>query len=199
MIVVGVGCGPGFLTQYAIDCIRGAKSIYGSERAIQLAKGHIADGCEVTVIKDYSCASKYSDDTVLLSTGDPMLAGLGHYGTEVVPGISSMQLAFARLRLPLVKAVVVNAHGRDHDGAIEEATGEVVRGKTPFILVDPEFDLLALGSALMVASPGCKIVTLENLGYPTEVISFGSPDNPPRPSSRLFSVIIVKDVITSLK
>jgi cobalt-precorrin-7 (C5)-methyltransferase len=153
---------------------------------------HIPSGCSITTIKDYSRLNELPKEAVLLSTGDPMLAGLGQYGSEVVPGISSMQLAFARLRLPMVRAVVVDAHGRDQGSAIEEATGEVVRGKIPFMLVDPEFDIKALGSALLHAGLGCKIVTLEDLGYSTEVISFGMPEHPPRPSSKLFSLIVVR-------
>jgi cobalt-precorrin-7 (C5)-methyltransferase len=192
MIVVGVGCGPGFLTQYAIECIRGAKVIYGSERAIELAREHIVDGCLAHPIRDYSRLADLPDEAVLLSTGDPMLAGLGRYGSEVVPGISSMQLAFARLRLPLVKAVVVDGHGKDHGVAIVEALEEVDRGRIPFILTEPGFDIPALGAALIGICPNCKIVTLEDLGYMSEVISVGTPEHPPRPSSKLFSVIVVK-------
>jgi len=58
MIIVGVGAGPGMLTQEAISAIRSADLIYGSKRAIELVRDHITIGCTVEVIEDYkSCAS----------------------------------------------------------------------------------------------------------------------------------------------
>jgi cobalt-precorrin-7 (C5)-methyltransferase len=88
--------------------------------------------------------------------------------------------------------VVVDAHGKDNRTAIDETLAESDRGRIPFILADPGFDLMALGSAFLPVHPSCKIVTFEDLGYLTEVISVGTPDHPPRPSSKLFSVIVVR-------
>ncbi|MEM0448215.1 MAG: cobalt-precorrin-7 (C(5))-methyltransferase [Methanomassiliicoccales archaeon] len=192
LIVVGVGCGPGFMTQYGAECIQQAKRVYGSARAIELAKPFIAPDCEVHVLQDYSNLDKLPEDAVLLSTGDPMLAGLGHLGTEVVPGISSMQLAFARLRLPLVKAVVVDGHNSDPSQAIQEAVGEAQRGRIPFILAKPGFDLSLLAKELEQHLPCCKIVTCEELGYPKETITFGTPKAPPKVKSGLFSVLVIR-------
>ena len=105
MKVVGVGCGPGMLTMAAIKEIAGAKRIYGSRRAIDIADGHITKGCEVIEIEDYAKLRENKGDAVVLSTGDPLLAGLGYLGGEIVPGISSMQVAFARLQLPIIVIV----------------------------------------------------------------------------------------------
>lgn len=41
MKIVGVGCGPGMLTEEAISAIESADLIYGSERALELASAHI--------------------------------------------------------------------------------------------------------------------------------------------------------------
>ena len=112
MIVVGVGCGPGMLTYEAIKAIEAASLIYGSVRSIILAKPHIGPACRVEVIEDYGNLDALPKDSVVLSTGDPMLAGLGHLGDEVIPGVSSMQLAFARLKLPLENGTVVSVHCR---------------------------------------------------------------------------------------
>lgn len=193
MIVIGVGCGPGMLTMDAVSRLSKASKVYGSERAIEMVREYLPGGCEVNKIKDYSRLDELPKDAILLSTGDPMLAGLGHLGEEVVPGISSMQLAFSRLRLPLAKAVVVDAHGKDQDVARREMLEEVVRGRIPFVLTEPCFDLVALAQEITGSGINCTIIVLENLGYEDEAISFGNADHLPSVSARLYSLILVKD------
>ncbi|QYZ79980.1 cobalt-precorrin-7 (C(5))-methyltransferase [Methanofollis formosanus] len=187
MKVVGVGCGPGMLTGEAVRTIGSAALIYGSARAIDLARPAIRDGCEVHEITDYKALRALPADAVVLSTGDPMLAGLGYLGGEVVPGISSMQVAFARLGLSLVKAAVVTAHGKDHAAAVREAAEEVGRGRIVFLIADPEFSVPALAAAL----PGeVRIAICEDLGYPNERIAAGTAAEPPAPVSGLFVVVV---------
>ena len=77
MKIVGVGCGPGMLTEQATQAIRAAHLIYGSSRAIDMAKNLIPENCTVRSISDYRNLSQLPDNAVVLSTGDPMLAGLG--------------------------------------------------------------------------------------------------------------------------
>jgi cobalt-precorrin-7 (C5)-methyltransferase len=193
MIVVGVGCGPGMLTMDAIDRLQRAKNVYGSDRALEMVRQYLPAGCETITLKDYSRLNELPEDSVVLSTGDPMLAGLGHLGEEVVPGISSMQCAFSRLRLPLTKAVVIDAHGKDEDAARREMLEEVERGRIPFVLTEPGFDILALSRTMQESGLSCKIIACENLGYANEMISFGDTVRPPMISSRLFSLILVKE------
>jgi cobalt-precorrin-7 (C5)-methyltransferase len=193
MIVVGVGCGPGMITVDAVSRLGRAGKVYGSERAIEMAKPYIPPDCQITRLKDYSRLEDLPPDAILLSTGDPMLAGLGHLGEEVVPGISSMQCAFSRLRLPLTRAVVVDAHGKDQEAARREMLEEVARGRIPFVLTEPGFDLAILADEMKGAEQDCTIIVLENLGYSDEVISFGDALHPPSTSSRLFSIILVKE------
>ncbi len=190
MIVVGVGCGPGMLTHEAIKVIEGAGLIYGSERSIVLAKGHISQACKVEVIKDYGNLEKLPKDSVILSTGDPMLAGLGHLGDEVIPGVSSMQLAFARLKFPLEKGAVVSVHGKGKGGAAEEVVEEITRGRIVFLLADPTFDIIDFATGLTSHGMTCKIIVCENLGYENESIGFGDDQRPPKITSELFSLIV---------
>jgi cobalt-precorrin-7 (C5)-methyltransferase len=245
--VVGVGCAPGMLTEEAVRILGEARKVYGSRRAIEIARGAIPRTCEVHEIRDYSTLS-IPGDAVLLSTGDPMLAGLGDRGGEIIPGISSLQLAFARLRLPLARVAVVDGHARDAPQAIASVVEEVRRGKIVFLLPDPSFPLEALARTLREEgipcpegppaplddpcsvprsptlqrgpcppeqeemlrtsstprdSPGsfgsrvslldqgsCTIALCEDLGYPAERITTGTPDAPPAARSRLFSLVI---------
>jgi len=51
MIVVGVGVGPGMLTEQAIEKIETAAEVYGSPRSLELAGPYIRG--EAKKIKDY--------------------------------------------------------------------------------------------------------------------------------------------------
>ncbi len=193
MIVVGVGCGPGMLTHEAIRAIETASLIYGSERSIVLARPHIGQACRVEVIRDYGNLDQLPKDSLVLSTGDPMLAGLGHLGDEVIPGVSSMQLAFARLKLPLERGTVVSVHGKAKEDATREVAEEINRGKTVFLLADPSFDMGRFASELTEHGLECKIIVCENLGYENESIGFGDNLRPPTITSELFSLIVTRE------
>ncbi len=186
MKIVGVGCGPGMLTEEAIRVLREATLVCGSDRAIALARPHLQAGCEVRAITDYGRLRELPDDAVVLSTGDPMLAGLGALPGDVVPGISSLQVAFARLKIPETRAAVISAHGKDHDRAIADACEEIERRRVVFLVADPAFDLRALAAAL---PPACRIAVCEDLGYPGERIAVGTAAEPPAVRGELFVVV----------
>jgi len=189
MKVVGVGCAPGLLTEEAIRVLAAAGRVYGSRRAIEIARHALPRSCEIHEIRDYSSLD-FPEDAEILSTGDPMLAGLGDRGGEVIPGISSLQLAFARLRLPLVRVAVVDGHDRDPREAIGRTLGEVRQGKIVFLLPDPFFPTGDLATGLGSEGISCTIALCEDLGYPAERITRGTPDHPPVAISRLFSLVV---------
>ncbi|HTY15539.1 MAG TPA: cobalt-precorrin-7 (C(5))-methyltransferase [Methanoregulaceae archaeon] len=190
MKIVGTGCGPGMLTREAILAIRGAEKIYGSERAIAMVKEYIRSDCRVEEIRDYKNLGSLPRDSVVLSTGDPMLAGLGNLSGDVIPGISSLQVTAARLGVPLARISVVLAHGRDHGTACAETMKELLRGKIVFLLADPGFEVTGLAESLVHGYRDTKIAVCEDLGYPDEQIRIGSCREPPIPGSILFSLLI---------
>ncbi|MDD1724464.1 MAG: SAM-dependent methyltransferase, partial [Methanospirillum sp.] len=112
MKIVGTGCGPGMLTEMAIEEIKKAGMIVGSKRAIDLASHYIPPGCDTRIIEDYKSLRSLPDSAVLLSTGDPMLSGLGYLGGDVIPGISSVQYGAAKTGVSLTGLVIISAHGR---------------------------------------------------------------------------------------
>lgn len=192
MKIIGVGCGPGMLTEQAIREIGNAKFVFGSERAIGLARPYIKNDCVVKSIENYRNLSILPNESVILSTGDPMLAGLGYLKGDVVPGISSLQVAAAHLRLPLARISVVVAHGRGHEKAMQETLEEVRHGKVVFLLADPKFDVKELYRRLssMGLEIPVKIAVCEELGYPNERIATGDLVLPPLPESDLYSLVI---------
>ena len=71
----------------------------------------------------YSILKSNSEKSVaLLATGDPMWYGagaslvreLGPHGCEVIPAVSGLQLAAARLGWPMAGCEIVTVHGRPH-------------------------------------------------------------------------------------
>lgn len=191
MKIVGVGCGPGMLTEEAILRIAGAKTIYGSDRAIEIARPHIREGCVVRTIDDFKSLHTLPDDVVVLSTGDPMLAGLGYLAGDVTPGVSSLQLAAARLHIPLSRIAVVVAHGGGHEKGMKATLEEVQRGKIVYLLADPKFDVTELYRRLgMLDCRPLRIAVCEDLGYPGEHIGIGEIEKAPVPMAALYSLVI---------
>jgi len=190
MKIVGVGCGPGMLTEEAILRIAEAQTIYGSDRAIEIARPHIRKECVVRTIDDFKSLHTLPHDVVVLSTGDPMLAGLGYLSGEVTPGVSSLQVAAARLHLPLSRISIIVAHGGGHEKGMQETLEEVQRGKIVYLLADPKFDVNVLYQKLGTLLSPLRIAVCENLGYPEERIATGDVGSPPMPGAALYSLVI---------
>lgn len=185
MKIVGAGCGPGMITETGISVLRSAALVYGSARAIELAGEYISHA-EVHEITDYKSLRTLPKDAVVLSTGDPLMAGLGYLDGEVISGISSMQAAYAKLHVPWTNAAMVNAHGKNHTEAIRKAAADIRNGHSVFLIADPEFSVEELARALL---PDTKIAVCSDLGYDTETVTEGTPSCPPSPTSALFCVV----------
>jgi cobalt-precorrin-7 (C5)-methyltransferase len=190
MKIIGVGCGPGLLTDLAKKELKKARFAYGSERAIALARAYLPENCAVKSIDDYKKLHTLPDDAVVLSTGDPMLAGLGYLKGEVIPGISSLQIATARLHIPLSRVSVIVAHGRGHEKGMKDTVEEVWRGKIVFLLADPKFDVTELYNRLGELNLPLQIALCENLAYKDERIVVGDIATPPHPGTALYSLVI---------
>ena len=125
VIVVGIGPGsPEYILPIASRCIKNAKVLVGSQRALN---AFAPSGIKTKVIdKDikgvliFISESLLQSDVVVMVSGDPgfysLLAALkGNFAQSqmtVIPGISSMQLAFARISEVWQDAVLISMHGR---------------------------------------------------------------------------------------
>ncbi|MGP8337331.1 MAG: cobalt-precorrin-7 (C(5))-methyltransferase [Methanosarcinaceae archaeon] len=193
MIIVGVGVGPGMLTQEATEAIQGASIIYGSKRAIELVSKYI--GCKAHNIKNYKTLHLLPDDAVVLSTGDPMFSGLGKFageGDRIISGISSLQVACARIGVNLTDLAVITAHGRDPAPAKKALVLELRLGKNIFMLPDASFGIKEVAVVLRKLKINARIYACERLGYSDERISNGNVDAPPIVGSGLYCIMIVR-------
>ena len=191
MKIVGVGIGPGMVTPEAAGAIRQAGLVYGSPRALEIADEHIC--CEASTIEDYARIHELPSDAVVLSTGDPNLSGLGKFAGPkdvVIPGISSLQTACARLKIDLTGIVVVNAHGRNPTPAALNFRLAITSGSTVFLLPSPNFGVDEVVSILESIRLDVPIAVLEKLGYPDEHIEVGTLEKPPNAASQLYCMIV---------
>jgi cobalt-precorrin-7 (C5)-methyltransferase len=123
-----VGCGPGspeYVTPAAIAAVEKADLIIGTERLVRLFQSKPRQCVVVnsTVEQALNAIEQRPDckNVAVLVTGDPGIFSLARlvierFGREqcrVVPGISSIQEAFARLGLDWADAKILSAHKED--------------------------------------------------------------------------------------
>lgn len=123
-----VGCGPGspaYLTQAAMEAVRNAELLVGARRLLELFPQVRAERLvlqeNLQQLLDAIESSSKQKRIAVLVRGDPGLFSLGRlvirrFGPrrcQVIPGISSVQVAFARLGLDWADARIISAHKED--------------------------------------------------------------------------------------
>ena len=128
MRIIICGCGPGspdYLTPAVVRAVAGAEVLVGAGRLLGLFPESGAEkipvGLDIEgILKFIESCRQRRQQVVVLVTGDPGLASLAQpvlrrFGREsclLIPGVSSVQLAFARLGLDWSDAMIIDAHGR---------------------------------------------------------------------------------------
>lgn len=125
IIVVGIGPGnPDYIVPKGRKAIEQAKFLVGGRRALAQFAQAGQENCPITAdiqsVMDFIREKLPQDDVIAMVSGDPgyysLLDALRRdFSVEqlvVIPGISAMQYAFARLALPWHDAVLASFHGR---------------------------------------------------------------------------------------
>jgi cobalt-precorrin-7 (C5)-methyltransferase len=120
-----VGCGPGsedYLTPVAHNAVEQANVIVGSKRLLELfpksRAEKVAVEAHIEEVLDLVASRPDSEAIVFLVTGDPGIFSLSklvleRFGRDfctVIPGVSSVQAAFAKLALDWADARIISAH-----------------------------------------------------------------------------------------
>lgn len=125
--VVGIGPGEGrYITPLAMDAIREAQVLIGGRSQLQnLASSEQQQyiiGNNLTQVVQFireqvgkKIVVLASGDSGLYSIGDYLVRQLGKDRFEFIPGISSVQLMFARLKKPWQDVRILSVHGRALD------------------------------------------------------------------------------------
>ena len=180
VLVVGVGAeGAESLTPDLRERIAQADQLWGGERLLAHWAGHPA---EKVVIRAHIAnlverlRRRGEARVVVLASGDPGFYGIA--GTllrhlpadeiEIVPHVSSLQLAFARAGIPWNDAIFTSAHARP----LAEVVGWARRAPKLGILTDEEQTPAMIARTLLAAGiADCRAVVAENLGLPDESLT----------------------------
>lgn len=183
-----VGIGPGaseYLTKKAIDTVKASDYTVGSTRAIDLF-----DDVSTTIafnVKDLldkleeGVQLACDGNTVsILSTGDPGFSGVLNTvlrlsgeknfpkeNIEVIPGISSLQLAAAKCHIQWDNANVMTFHGREN---IDDILPIINNGKVTIALPSRKVKDMAQFLLDNGVDANRKVVVCERLSYPDEKI-----------------------------
>jgi cobalt-precorrin-7 (C5)-methyltransferase len=185
--IVIVGCGPGsakYLTLAALEAVNSADVLVGAQRLLDLFPG-IA-GMRIPVEKGIEKAlngiGRHLGDgnIVVLVTGDPGLFSLarlvvkrfGRRNCRVIPGISSVQAAFAAIGLDWGDAAIISAHKKD-----PEIGTDWYRYDKIAVLGGRESSLRWIGERLLPDQGNRRVFVCENLTLEDETVREIDPED----------------------
>lgn len=177
-----IGMGPGsqdYLLPIAKKEIENADCLVGAKRLLLLftrlkkekiyLEGHFKDA--VLYLKKNRARKRI----VVLVSGDPGLysfleqvkKNLKRQSYEVIPGISSLQVAFAKIGESWNDAKIISVHGR----TLGDLARQVNASPKVFLLTDSRFPPCRIASYLLDSGTGNRrAIVFENLTYPQERI-----------------------------
>ena len=211
-----VGVGPGsadYITPAARNCVLQAQLVIGAQRSLSLFEGDIKGEKMVLTAKSLAETLKATSEAVkagktvaLLSTGDPGFSGLLHTVQEsglfspeqinVVPGVSSIQVCAARLRLNWESARLFTFHeGQVTEDQKEKLLQAYQRGNTILLLPDARgFAPKDIAAFLLQrdADKETQVVVCENLTLENERVTMMSLERLQGQTFGALSVMVIK-------
>jgi precorrin-6B C5,15-methyltransferase / cobalt-precorrin-6B C5,C15-methyltransferase len=203
LVVVGIGHdGPVGLSPDARSHIAFARVLAGGRRQL----GFFPDWRGEKVLLDNDVPafvamlqSRYRrEKTVVLASGDPLFYGIGRSLLEAIPKedmlflphVSSVQLAFARIKIAWDDARVVSLHGRPLEALIPaiEARNEKIA-----VLTDARNNPTAIAELLRQygAAQCYALWVCENLGGPDERVSCLSRNSMPEETFSSLNIVVL--------
>ena len=175
-----VGCGPGspeYLTAIAHDVVAKAEVLVGAEHLLQLFPNNacqqlVVQGKMATVLDQLEpllnkqICILVSGDSGLFSLAQLVIKRFGREHCKVIPGISSVQLAFARLALSWSSALIISAHGRTP----QQTTAELATYDRIALLAGDRDAIVWTADRLTELGGDYLVVSCENLTLTDEAI-----------------------------
>jgi precorrin-6y C5,15-methyltransferase (decarboxylating) CbiE subunit len=206
--IIIVGCGPGalnYLTPAARAAIEQAEVLVGAPRLLDAFSTQPAERivvrADIEAVLDQIAARAPSKRVVVLVTGDPGLCSLakpvvkrfGRESCQIIPGVSSLQVAFARVGLDWLDARFITAHDKTPEIPLAALAAE----KKLAILAGNDANqpwIASLAAALTVSH---RIFVCENLTLPDERVRETNPSelHTMKPASRTIVLLLHKEVL----
>jgi len=179
-----IGVGPGgkdYLLPVAQKAIEEAEILVGGHRALALfnqpkKEKRVIDARLENVAaflnqnKGKKVAVLVSGDPGLYSFLDYLLKHFGEEEIEVIPGLSPVQVAFARARMSWQDAVIISLHGREKEKMLAcVVTPAVKESPKVALLTDQDMPPQKIAAYLLAQGVAQKIMLIgDNLSYPQE-------------------------------
>ncbi|MCC3145483.1 precorrin-6y C5,15-methyltransferase (decarboxylating) subunit CbiE [Halanaerobium sp. Z-7514] len=204
-----LGIGPGsrdYLTKKAEKTAEAADVLIGGERALKLfgdsEKKKIKISSELDKIKSFILENYQSQNIAVLVSGDPGLYSLLNYlrrelgpkRLEVIPGISSLQIAAAKIKLSWNDMQISSLHGNPDN---KTKVLELVKNNSKVgLFTDNRFPPAKIAEYLLEMGVDEKrVYVFENLSYSDEKITSGSLKEISQKSFSKLTVMIILDSI----
>lgn len=128
--ILGIGPGDkGYLTGEALQKLSVATVVIGTQRQMETVEVYLRNttfkqlysGNLVALKERIELALVKNSEVIVLASGDPSIYGIGEWikknfmnePIKIVPGISSIQLMFSKLKIPMHDVYVTSIHGRE--------------------------------------------------------------------------------------
>ena len=181
--IVGIGDdGMEGLTGHAKSLVAAAEIVVGSKALLDRIPGDVSAErvtCDGGLNELEQCIAKLpAKQTVLLASGDPLFYGIARYLTdtvgkdrfEIVPHVSSMQLAFARVKESWDDAYLTNLAVQPLDRVVDVVRSSERVGLFTTETIPPS----AVAEALLDRRIDYfNVFVCENLGTPNETVTQG--------------------------
>ncbi len=188
--IIGIGSGGvESLSAGALGRIDGAALLVGSKRHLDLFPDFKGTRFEIAPLNKAVKKIKQagSAPVVVLATGDPGLFGIGGYLTKelgrtrvrIVPNVSIVQEAFARIKESWNGLKIISVHGdkATEDRGVDRAADVIMRNSKTAVFTDPENTPSKIAKALIkrgAIKGGYKVIVFSALGTKDERITRGS-------------------------
>ena len=202
IFVIGIGYRP--LGKKAGEMLANSRAVYVSDRLLDVFTRYeeyesvrerlkVNNSVSETIESMKASLIEYpASSIILLASGDPMFFGIGRRAVEefgkemvvIVPDVSSIQEAFARICEPWDNAFLVSMHGgpdpycrRKLEYGLGDMPQLLAEYKKLAILTDDINNPAVIAKELADkgGSAGITIHVCEKLGYPDEKITVGTP------------------------
>lgn len=183
-VITVVGVGPGnrdYLIPAALKAVEEAEFLVGGQRLLDMfwqpeGREYFAISNNLQEVVDYICAKREKHRVVVLTSGDPGFYGIlahlrRHFkpsDLRVFPGISSVQIACARLSITWHDAEIISCHGRN----CEQLVTAVRTHPKVIVLTGPGSAPETLAQRLVAAGLGSRRANVCcQLSYDTETVT----------------------------
>lgn len=220
MYVIGMGYKP--FEKRALEMIRKSEIVLANDRLLEVLKGYeefeslkkrlriINNVYETMDFIKSEMQNPKSKTITLLASGDPLFFGIGRMAVkefdkedvEILPDLSSIQVAFARIKEAWSDAFLMSFHGgpvpgkrRKLEYEIEDIPALLERHNKIAVLTDKENNPTVIAKKLLPTSnfsfPTLAMFVCERLGYPDEKITEGAPEDIAKQTFEHPNVVII--------